>query len=69
MPALKGRAIDRELKRLRGAIGQHPALRFIADESQTIGGFRGQRWTDYRLGYRFVLRIPRLNAKKRDTMR
>ena len=36
---LKGRAIDRELKRLRDVVGQHPALTFIATESQTIGGF------------------------------
>jgi Nucleotidyl transferase AbiEii toxin, Type IV TA system len=32
-------AIDRELKRLRDAIEQHPALSFEKDESQTIGGF------------------------------
>ena len=38
-PALKGRAINRELKRLRDAVGLHPALTFIAEESQTIGGF------------------------------
>ncbi len=38
-PPLKGRAIDRGLKRLRDAVGHHPALTFIADESQTIGGF------------------------------
>ncbi|MEW6741823.1 MAG: nucleotidyl transferase AbiEii/AbiGii toxin family protein [Planctomycetota bacterium] len=38
-PPLKGRAIDRELKRLRDVVGQHPALTFIAAESQTIGGF------------------------------
>jgi hypothetical protein len=38
-PPLKGRAIDRGLKRLRDAVGQHPALTFVADESRTIGGF------------------------------
>jgi hypothetical protein len=38
-PPLKGRAIDRELKRLRDAVGRHPALTFTAAESQTIGGF------------------------------
>ncbi len=38
-PPLKGRAINRELKRLRDGVGQHPALMFVAEESQTIGGF------------------------------
>lgn len=38
-PALGTRAIDRELKRLRDAVGAHPALTFIQSESQTIGGF------------------------------
>jgi hypothetical protein len=31
--------IDRELKKLRQAIEQHPALSFVEAESQTIGGF------------------------------
>ncbi|HEY1462473.1 MAG TPA: nucleotidyl transferase AbiEii/AbiGii toxin family protein [Terriglobales bacterium] len=38
-PALGKRAIDRELKKLRDAIGRHPALSFVENESQTIGGF------------------------------
>lgn len=38
-PPLRKNAIDRELKRLRDAIGTHPALAFVATESQTIGGF------------------------------
>lgn len=38
-PALTKRAIDRELKKLRDAIGAHPALTFAENESQTIGGF------------------------------
>lgn len=38
-PALRGRAIDRQLKQLRDAVGQHPALAFLREESQTIGGF------------------------------
>lgn len=33
------KAIDRELKRLRDSITKHPALKFIAEESMTIGGF------------------------------
>lgn len=37
--ALGKRGIDRELKKLRDAIGQHPALTSSAAESQTIGGF------------------------------
>lgn len=38
-PALGKNAIDRELKKLRNAVGGHPALTFMQDESQTIGGF------------------------------
>jgi len=38
-PALGKRGIDRELKKLRDAIGKHPALTFVEAESQTIGGF------------------------------
>ena len=38
-PPLGKKAIDRELKKLRQAIGQHPGLRFVEKESQTIGGF------------------------------
>ena len=38
-PALGKKGIDRELKKLRDAIGTHPALTFVAKESQTIGGF------------------------------
>jgi len=38
-PALGKNAIDRELKKLRDAVGKHPALTFINGESQTVGGF------------------------------
>ncbi len=38
-PTLGKRAIDRELRRLRDAVGGHPALTFLEDQSQTIGGF------------------------------
>lgn len=38
-PPLGKRGIDRELKRLRDAVGSHPALTFVENESQTIGGF------------------------------
>lgn len=38
-PPLGKRGIDRELKSLRDAVAGHPALSFLADESQTIGGF------------------------------
>lgn len=38
-PSLGKQGIDRELKRLRDAIGKHPALTFVGAESQTIGGF------------------------------
>lgn len=38
-PPLGKKAIDRELKKLRQAIEGHPGLRFVENESQTIGGF------------------------------
>ena len=38
-PPLGKKAIDRELKKLRDAIAAHPALSFMPEESQTIGGF------------------------------
>ena len=38
-PTLGKNAIDRELKKLRDAIGKHPALAMMPAESQTIGGF------------------------------
>ena len=36
-PPLGKNAIDRELKRLRDAVGRHPALSYVPGESQTIG--------------------------------
>jgi Nucleotidyl transferase AbiEii toxin, Type IV TA system len=38
-PPLGKKGIDRELKKLRDVVGQHPALTFIDNESQTVGGF------------------------------
>lgn len=38
-PVLGKRGIDRELKALRDAVNDHPALTFAKEESQTIGGF------------------------------
>jgi hypothetical protein len=38
-PPLGKNGIDRELKKLRDAVGAHPALTFVPAESQTIGGF------------------------------
>ncbi len=38
-PKLGKHGIDRELKRLRDTITQHPALSAVPAESQTIGGF------------------------------
>jgi hypothetical protein len=38
-PALGKRGIDRELKRLRDAVGAHPALALLQSEGQTVGGF------------------------------
>ncbi len=38
-PPLGKKGVDRELKKLRQAIEQHPALTFVEKETQTIGGF------------------------------
>ncbi len=38
-PSLGKNAIDRVLRQLRDAVAAHPALTFLPDESQTIGGF------------------------------
>nr|WP_272945401.1 nucleotidyl transferase AbiEii/AbiGii toxin family protein [Bryobacter aggregatus] len=38
-PPLGKNGIDRELKKLRDAVGAHPALTFLETGSQTIGGF------------------------------
>ncbi len=38
-PELSKRGIDRELKALRDTVTKHPALTFMREESQTIGGF------------------------------
>ena len=38
-PPLTKRGIDRELKSLCDAVAAHPALQFVPEESQTIGGF------------------------------
>jgi hypothetical protein len=38
-PPLTKRGIDRELKSLRDAVAAHPALHFVPEGSQTIGGF------------------------------
>jgi hypothetical protein len=38
-PALTKRGIDRELKKLRDAVAAHPAVQYVPEESQTIGGF------------------------------
>jgi hypothetical protein len=38
-PPLGKKAIDRELKKMRAAIEQHPGLKFVENEGQTIGGF------------------------------
>jgi Nucleotidyl transferase AbiEii toxin, Type IV TA system len=38
-PPLSKRSLDRELKKLRDAIGAHPGLTFVQNESRTISGF------------------------------
>lgn len=47
-PALTKRGIDRELKKLRQQIEQHPGLTFLEKESQTIGGFGRNDRFEYR---------------------
>ncbi len=42
-PVLGKRAIDRELKKLRDAVAEHPAFTFVKEERQTIGGFGRER--------------------------
>jgi len=37
-PVLGNKGIDRELKKLKEAVEQHPGLSFLKNESQTIGG-------------------------------
>lgn len=37
-PSLSKRGVDRELKKVRDAVAAHPALMFVKEESQTIGG-------------------------------
>jgi hypothetical protein len=49
-PPLTKRGIDRELKSLRDAVAAHPALQFVPEESQTIGGFgRNDRFSYHQL--------------------
>ena len=38
-PALGKNGNDRELRKLRDSVGGHPALTFLKEQSQTIGGF------------------------------
>jgi hypothetical protein len=38
-PVLGKNGIDRELKKLRDSVDEHPALTFLKEESQTVGGF------------------------------
>lgn len=46
-PPLGKNAINRELKNMRKAIEGHPGLRFIEEESQTIGGFGRSDYFEY----------------------
>jgi hypothetical protein len=47
-PPLGKNAIDRELKKLRQKIEEHPGLTFLEKESQTIGGFGRNDRFEYR---------------------
>ncbi len=46
-PALGKNGIDRELKKLRDAVGTHSALTFLPSESKTIGGFGRSDYFSY----------------------
>jgi hypothetical protein len=46
-PSLGKNAINRELKKLRDAVSEHPALTYIPDESETIGGFGRKDYFGY----------------------
>ncbi|HEX2918238.1 MAG TPA: nucleotidyl transferase AbiEii/AbiGii toxin family protein [Edaphobacter sp.] len=50
-PPLNKRGIDRELRSLRDAIGAHPGLEFLPEESRTIGGFGRNDHFSYRQIY------------------
>jgi len=44
------RRVDCELKSLRDAVAAHPALQFVPEESQTIGGFgRNDRFSYHQI--------------------
>ena len=46
-PELGKKGIDRELKRLRDAVSAHSGLRFVREESQTVGGFGRRDYFEY----------------------
>jgi len=46
-PALGKNGIDRALKKLRDAVGSHPALTFVESEGLTIGGFGRNDYFSY----------------------
>ena len=46
-PPLGKNAINRELKKLRQAVEGHPGLKFIEEESRTIGGFGRSDYFEY----------------------
>jgi len=46
-PPLGKNAINRELKKIRQAIEEHPGLKFVEKESQTIGGFGRSDYFEY----------------------
>jgi hypothetical protein len=50
-PVLGKNGIDRELKKLRDAVGKHPGLTFVDKESQTIGGFGRNDRFEYRQNF------------------
>jgi hypothetical protein len=43
-PPLGTKAVDRELKRLRDAVGAHPGLTYLKDESRSFSGSRSDRF-------------------------
>lgn len=57
-PKLNPRAIDRELKKLRDFVGQHPALTYIEAGGKTIGGFGRNDNFSYKQRFGGVGEVP-----------
>lgn len=57
-PPLKGRAVDRTLRSLRDAVADHPALTYIDDQGQTVGGLGREDYFRYESRFDQLAGIP-----------